>query len=170
MNYPRYVYAIYPHDEDGNIAGVYVGTSQNVEQRIRLHRSTNCYGESQFELHQLMRKHGYSYEVLDSIRGTYENYKEYKWIEILSKKYSKVFNKSLGNEYQGKSNGIGSRIYQYLLQNSIHVYTLEKETHIKSLRLLKILDSYVEPNVIEYYKICKALQLPLDYFLEGIEE
>lgn len=167
----KYVYAIYPKDENGNIAGVYVGSTVDIKMRINAHKNLKVKrkaNDPQYELHQLMRDNGFSYEVLDTITDDCEDYKEYKWMEVLSKKYPKVFNKYLGIEYEGKVDDIGNKIYQYLVQHDILVYELVKETQIKSLRMAKILRNYSKINVIEYYKICKALQLPLNYFLEGV--
>lgn len=163
----KYVYAIYPKDKDGNIAGVYVGSSENVERRIRSHTNRHR-NDTQYELHFLMRKNGFEFEVLDSINCPDEMYKEYMWIELLCKNYPKVFNKYVGNEYPGKAEGIGNSINVYLQQNHIQVYELARATKIKPLKLLKILSCRVSLDVIEYYKICKALQLPLNYFLEGV--
>lgn len=163
----KYVYAIYPFDKDKHIAGVYVGSSYDVEKRIKLHKC-NHRNDPQAELHALMRVNGFDYEVLDTMNGSEEFYKEYKWIEILSKRYPKVFNHYLGTGFPGKKHGIGNRIDKYLTQNNIFVYELAMTTGIKPLKLLKILNGRMDVDVIEYYKICKALQLPLNYFLEGV--
>mgnify|MGYP003295990262 CR=1 FL=1 len=32
MYFPRIIYAIYPFDENGHVAGVYVGSTKNVEK------------------------------------------------------------------------------------------------------------------------------------------
>lgn len=165
----KYVYAIYPKDENGNIAGVYVGSSENVERRIK-HHLNRMKKDPQPELHELMRTNGFTYEILEAMEDFRENYKEYKWIEAMSLKYSKVFNKYLGNCHQLKQDGIGPKINQYLSEKRIPAFTIAKFTGINNSRLWRILHGYIDLDVIEYYKICKALQLPLNYFLEGIEK
>lgn len=90
--FPRYVYAIYPYDSEGNFAGVYVGQSEDVEKRITGHIYTSSHS-AQDELHQLMKENGFEYEVLDVIRGEYELDIEYKWINHFSTfKGLQVFN------------------------------------------------------------------------------
>ena len=95
MKLPRKVYAIFPLNENGEIAGVYVGSSANVKERIKHHLQT--YGMNQNELHELMRKNGYMYCLLNSILEHKESHFEYDWIDFFDKCTSlRVFNNQRG--------------------------------------------------------------------------
>ncbi len=83
MKLPRKVYAIFPFNEDGSVAGVYVGSSANPNQRITNH--LNDYGAQQFELHDLMRKNGFKAYEVDCINSLKESHIEYDWIDMFDK-------------------------------------------------------------------------------------
>lgn len=93
--YPREVYLIFPFDEQGKIAGVYVGSSCCVSTRIYGHLTIKGYdtcGE-QKELHELMRKNGFAYEVVDKIDKWQNSYIEYDWVDFFLNNYEiRVFN------------------------------------------------------------------------------
>lgn len=92
MNYPRKVYAIFPYDENHHIAGVYVGSTWNVEERIRCHKGDHK-SLHMAELHDLMRRHGFIYKVMDEIKEWKDCHIEYDWIDYFMKKTDlKVFN------------------------------------------------------------------------------
>ena len=97
MIYPRYGYAIFPYDENGDIAGVYVGSSCNVTKRVNGHMATKTNNDAQKELHELMRKNGYGVVELYVAYKRNDSFKEYMWMDIFIK-YSKykVFNKVKG--------------------------------------------------------------------------
>lgn len=103
MRVPRYGYAIFPYDEKGNVAGVYVGSSCNVANRIAVHRATKHNKDAQKELHELMRNNGYEVVELFTMNKLGDSYIEYMWIDIFIK-YSKykVFNKGRGCYAHGK--------------------------------------------------------------------
>ena len=95
MKYPKKIYAIFPYESNGKVAGVYVGITNNLKIRIANHfyDHSSC----QPELHDLMRKNGYSYLVLGEISRYKDGYLEYDWIDFFSKKTRlKIFNKSVG--------------------------------------------------------------------------
>lgn len=79
MIFPRYVYAIYPYNQNGQYAGVYVGSTKDVRERIRLHLAKKK-EDPQQELHDLMRQNGFEYEILDEVKGMSERDAEYKWV------------------------------------------------------------------------------------------
>ena len=91
MRFPRWVYAIYPLDENGNITGVYVGSSATPHDRVKRH----CYSihdDKQFELHSLMRTNGYYYCLLEKITEWDQRVNEYLWIKHYMEKGMKVYN------------------------------------------------------------------------------
>lgn len=91
MKLPRKVYVIMPFDHDKKIAGVYVGSSANLQQRIMNH--LNSYSAQQKELHDLMRKNGFEVCVVDDIENIGESHLEYDWIEFFKERtHFKVFN------------------------------------------------------------------------------
>lgn len=79
------VYAIFPYDEHGKIAGVYVGvTADKIKRRMNNH--LRCYSakHGQKELHDLMRKNGFHYVVLAHVDYR-ERLVEYDWIDYFNK-------------------------------------------------------------------------------------
>lgn len=97
MNYPKKVYALFPYDENGNIAGVYVGAAKSPERRMKGHRYSKDGLGKQDELHQLMRKNGYTYAVVDEIDHWINNHIEYDWLDFFVKKTNlKIFNNVVG--------------------------------------------------------------------------
>lgn len=81
--YPKSVYVIFPHDASGQVAGVYVGSSGNAAKRIEIHVRNF---HSQTELHDLMRKNGFDWFVIDCIHDSSEKHLEYDWIDFFKKK------------------------------------------------------------------------------------
>lgn len=89
MKYPKTIYAIYVFDENGDVIGVYVGSSENVKQRILAHRTTT---KAQQELHELMRKNGFNFQLLGVINEYEEAHLEYDWVDFFTHMGVKVFN------------------------------------------------------------------------------
>lgn len=86
MKYPRLVYVIFPYDEEGKVAGAYIGSSANMQWRMVNHRCQKAgKGEKQDRLHELMRKNGCAYKILDVINCVHENHIEYDWINLFAK-------------------------------------------------------------------------------------
>lgn len=85
MSYPKKVYVLFPHNDEGMIAGVYVGSSENVKERIRGHKNTHDGHGKQDELHNLMRRNGYTYFVVDEISEWRESYIEFDWMDYFIK-------------------------------------------------------------------------------------
>lgn len=67
-------------------------------------------------------------------------------------------------------NMVGARIKEYLKEKGIKQSFLAEKTGIAYSVISDICTRERKVDVIEYYKICKALELPLDYFLKGIDE
>ena len=80
------VYAIFPHDEEGKIAGVYVGLSDRPETRIKAHLHDKTSQNGQKMLHELMRKNGYHWVVLSTLTSYTERFLEYDWVDYFMKK------------------------------------------------------------------------------------
>lgn len=89
----EYVYAIYPFDEKGNLAGVYVGKTKNLRNRIRAHYSTSPVNDPQITLHDLMRNNGFTFQLLEITFNPRTSYLvEEHWIDFFSHEDIKVFN------------------------------------------------------------------------------
>ena len=61
---------------------------------------------------------------------------------------------------------VGERIKEYLQNNGITQAFVARETGLKPCTLSDIFNRGRRVDVTEYYKICKALNVPLDKFLE----
>lgn len=96
MDYPRHVYAIYPYDESGEIAGVYVGSTSKLVKRINAHLTEKK--GSQEELHDLMRENGFTFQILDYIRDYSDVHVEYDWVDFFEHTDIKVFNRKTKNK------------------------------------------------------------------------
>ena len=77
--FPKSVYVIFPHDDSGSIAGVYVGASGNASERIKMHLNDR---HSQKELHDLMRRNGFEWFVVDSIENPSDLHLEFDWMDF----------------------------------------------------------------------------------------
>ena len=88
----RYVYAIYPYDENGQIAGAYVGITGNLKERMYLHRNNRDSRDKQSALHKLMREHGYCFQILEVCNKVIDRCVEYDWIEFFAGQEVHVFN------------------------------------------------------------------------------
>lgn len=93
MNEIKKVYALFPYDKDGKIAGVYVGSTRQPAERMRIHKNTpNGHGK-QDELHELMRTNGFYYVVVDEYKSCFESYIEFDWLDFFIKRTKlKIFN------------------------------------------------------------------------------
>ena len=90
------IYAIYPFDRSKNFAGVYVGSTDNLKRRIKLHLN-NKRDTSQALLHSLMRENGYVFQVLEEIDCWEDAHLEYDWIDFFETNSNlTVFNKKVG--------------------------------------------------------------------------
>ncbi len=88
--FPRYVYAIYTHSDDGKL-GVYVGSSAYPNIRIESHKY-DLYANDECLSH-CMRKNGYDSRMLDVINNEDEACLEYDWIDFYDRLNVRVFNK-----------------------------------------------------------------------------
>lgn len=91
---PLTIYAIFPKDENGNIAGVYVGsTFVPLKHRIAEHLRDKSH---QQELHNLMNDNGFIYQSLETMVTRGNHGLEYDWIDYYLKKTDlRVFNKTM---------------------------------------------------------------------------
>lgn len=87
----RFIYALYPFDTDGNIAGVYVGSTYKISRRMANHRNNNKCHLNQKELHELIEKNGYCFQVIDEYVG-YDSIREYDWIQFFELQNVRLFN------------------------------------------------------------------------------
>lgn len=65
---------------------------------------------------------------------------------------------------------VGARIKEYLNENGIKQAFLAEKTGLTSSVISDICIHDRKIDVLEYHKICKALNLPLDYFLKEGDE
>lgn len=62
---------------------------------------------------------------------------------------------------------IGEKIKAYADSNGIKNRFLAEKAGVTDSRMSRILKGQLDINVLEYYYICKALDVPMDYFMEG---
>ena len=65
---------------------------------------------------------------------------------------------------------IGARIKNYLNENGIKQTFLAQKSGLTDSIISDICIHDRKIDCIEYYRICKALNLPLDYFLRDLDE
>ena len=63
-------------------------------------------------------------------------------------------------------NMVGRRIKQYLTDNGIKQSFLAEKTGMTPMVISDICNKDRKVDVVEYHKICKALNVPLETFLE----
>lgn len=83
MGYPKLIYAIYPKKQNGDIAGVYVGSTSHLNVRITGHLRSQSPEQSEF--HKLMNENGYSVQILGQILDRDEAHLEFDWIDFFDK-------------------------------------------------------------------------------------
>lgn len=64
---------------------------------------------------------------------------------------------------------VGARIKNYLAENGIKQNYLAEKTGLSASQVSDICIHDRRIDCVEYYKICKALNVPLETFLDGIE-
>lgn len=62
---------------------------------------------------------------------------------------------------------VGKRIKQYLIDNGIKQIFLVEKTGLTQMVISAICNRGRRIDIVEYAKICKALNVPLETFLEG---
>ena len=65
---------------------------------------------------------------------------------------------------------VGARIKRYLEEHGIKQSFVAKEVGLSPSQMSDICVRDRTIDCVEYYKICKVLNVPLEMFLEGIEE
>ena len=65
---------------------------------------------------------------------------------------------------------VGARIKEYLVEKGIKQSFLAQKTGLTDHAISDICNKDRRIDCMEYYKICKALDLPLEYFLPEEEE
>ena len=64
---------------------------------------------------------------------------------------------------------IGTKIKEYLVMKGIKQTFVAEKSGLTPTIMSDICNKDRKIDVVEYAKICKALDLPLDYFLDDIE-
>ena len=64
---------------------------------------------------------------------------------------------------------VGRRIKEYLISNGIKQTFLAEKTGLSQMVISDICNKDRKIDVVEYYKICKALGVPFETFLEEKE-
>lgn len=64
---------------------------------------------------------------------------------------------------------VGNKIKEYLRENGITQTFVAQKAGISNNAMSHICNKDRSIDCIEYYKICKALNVPLDYFLQDVE-
>ena len=65
---------------------------------------------------------------------------------------------------------IGALIKEYLNEHGIKQSFLEQKTGISAQAISDICNKDRKVDVLENFKICKALELPADYFVKQLKE
>lgn len=65
---------------------------------------------------------------------------------------------------------VGKKIKQYLTDNGIKQTFLAQKTGLSDMVISAICQGDRKIDVIEYHKICKALNVGMDYFMDDEEE
>lgn len=65
---------------------------------------------------------------------------------------------------------VGARIKEYLVEKGIKQTFLAQKTGLTDSNISDICNNGRKIDCISYYKICKALDLPFEYFLEDENE
>lgn len=65
---------------------------------------------------------------------------------------------------------IGAKIKSYLQERGIKQTFLAEKTGMTNSIISDICNNDRKVECVEYYKICKALNLPLEYFFNDLEE
>lgn len=65
---------------------------------------------------------------------------------------------------------VGKRIKEYLMSNGIKQTFIAEKTGLTPMVISDICNNGRKIDIVEYYKICKALNVPLETFLEEGEE
>lgn len=65
---------------------------------------------------------------------------------------------------------VGKRIKEYLVSNGIKQTFVAEKTGLTTMVISDICNNGRKIDIVEYYKICKALNVPLKTFLEEGEE
>lgn len=65
---------------------------------------------------------------------------------------------------------IGKKIKEYLNEKGLKQRYLAQQTGLSDSAVSDICNNDRKIDCIEYYKICRALDVPLDYFMQDIEE
>lgn len=65
---------------------------------------------------------------------------------------------------------VGKRIKEYLVSNGIKQTFIAEKTGLTPMVISDICNNGRKIDIVEYYKICKALNVPLETFLEEGEE
>lgn len=82
---------------------------------------------------------------------------------------AKNFNNKLRKYRRERRNMIGAKIKEYLTQNGIKQTFLAEKTGLSDSIISDICTKNRKIDCIEYYKICKVLNVPLETFLEDEE-
>ena len=65
---------------------------------------------------------------------------------------------------------VGKRIKEYLVSNGIKQTFVAEKTGLSTMVISDICNNGRKIDIVEYYKICKALNVPLETFVKEGEE
>ena len=164
------IYAIYTQDENGKDNGVYVGsTYHGVETRISAHLSDKS--KAQKELHDIMRKGMFRYEILRTVKDSADRSAEYDCLNRAKSSGLRIYNKVFGASVSEPidRNSIGFRINQHLKRNGLKSHYVAARAGISDPVFNAIIHNRRNIGAMEYYHICKALDVPFEKFIEEAE-
>lgn len=86
MKLPRYVYVVVIYNRIPFFPeAVYVGSSADVEKRIKEHLHDYCSG-TQYQFHELMRHRRFQTYIVDEIHNGKDAHLEYDWMDFFQRK------------------------------------------------------------------------------------
>lgn len=94
---PKFVYVIFPYDDDGKISSVYVGSAENARVRLDSHLYAKA-NDPYKDLHDQMKKNGFEFFVIDELNYS-TSWREYMWAKYFHDcGRLKVFNKKFDHK------------------------------------------------------------------------
>lgn len=69
-------------------------------------------------------------------------------------------------ERKSKTSAMGKKIRLYLTERGMMMSVIARKIGIKPAKLYNICSGVCQMDVVTYYKLCKALEVPFETFLE----
>ena len=67
-----------------------------------------------------------------------------------------------------KGKTVNERIKLYLQENGIKQSFVAEKAGLTTYKVNRLCNGYTSIEILDYYKICRALNVPLETFVEGV--